>query len=300
MAIERIVPAQPQLASTVVLIRQHMHGVQVYLLRRSSKSSFFPNTYVFPGGTVNNADRDALFWKLYLDMDAQSLHKQLGGRLTNEELITHILAAIRETFEEAGLLIARYREPNPDLLQDLCALRTRRDLPESWLRQLAISKAWSLGATMLGRWSHWITPENRPKRYDTRFFIAFPPSDQECLPDTRETTHGIWMNPAEAIARSLKGAIPLSPPTLVTLHELSLYSDILSLREQLQRHPWGDARSPRPVVNDQGVFLLLPWDPMYNNGKIEGIRGSIKVIPEPTHSFSRLWNDRGIWRPIIT
>jgi 8-oxo-dGTP pyrophosphatase MutT (NUDIX family) len=183
---------KPELASTVILAREQDEELQVYLLKRSARMDFFPGTYVFPGGAVDPEDLTPGLWESHLDVDFESVSQRFGsGGLTGEEALAHGVAAIRETFEEAGVFLAYRNEQSRGDLQRICAMRATKGLRRGWLRERVVSEGWILAFSRLARWAHWITPQLLSRRYDTRFFLAFMPTGQECMPDSRETTHGI-------------------------------------------------------------------------------------------------------------
>lgn len=204
-------PVVPARASTVILIRDTNGQLQVYLLKRSSQSGFMPGNYVFPGGVVDPEDRNVDFWSGYVDLDRDQVIKRFGGVLNNADVVSHGIAAIRETFEEAGILLARQ---NGGTGRDLDNLRDRRlvgSLRKTWLRELVASGEWTLRFSELAPWSHWITPKARSKRYDTRFFMACMPEGQECRPDNRETTYGIWASPFPGSGTARESGDRLTP-----------------------------------------------------------------------------------------
>jgi 8-oxo-dGTP pyrophosphatase MutT (NUDIX family) len=291
-------PKIPRSASTVVLAREHNGGLQVYLLRRSARSGFMPGNYVFPGGLVDPEDHEPGFWKTHVDMESRSISRWLGSDLTVDETLAHGVAAIRETFEEAGVFLA-YRKPQTRQdLENVCERRMATPLPKGWLREWVVSDGWTLALSQLARWSHWVTPEARSRRYDTRFFLAIMPSGQQCRPDTRETTHGIWVSPEKGLDGNLGGKIPLSPPTLVTLHELLQYPDMKSLERELQNQLWGETRVPLLIRSSKEAMIVLPWDPLYPQEGEMDIEVQEKVDLPLGENFSRLWYNEGIWRPV--
>jgi 8-oxo-dGTP pyrophosphatase MutT (NUDIX family) len=253
--------------------------------------------YVFPGGTVEPYDDAIDQWKAHIDVDLSGESMRLGGDLTGDEALAHGVAAIRETFEEAGVFLGQGAEKGSKGLKMAHQMRVSGGLPKGWLYEMVVSEGWTLALTNLSRWSHWITPVIRSRRFDTRFFVAFMPKGQESAPDTRETTHGIWVSPKRALAGNLEGEIPLSPPTLATLHELSGFLEIGSLRVELECRPWGKPRLPRLVPLQRGALLLLPWDPMYDKEFETGTKGLEKTSMPIGEAFSRLWFHGGIWRP---
>lgn len=295
-------PAKPRQASTVILARQEGLEFQVYLLKRSLKSGFMAGNYVFPGGTVDLEDRDTNFWKSCVDIEPESILSRLGGNLSVEEALYYGIAAIRETFEEAGVFLAHRKEQTKSDLESLNDMRMTSGLSRGWLRNLVTDEGWILELSGLGRWSHWITPELMPKRYDTRFFMVFMPRDQECTPDLIETTHGIWISPEKGLAGNFKGDIPLSPPTLVTLHELLKFSNLKALKKEMKTRTWGEALLPRLIASHQGKMIVEPWDPMFK--QVFNKEGDIKItnlakeILPPGEPFSRIWFNKGLWQPV--
>jgi len=136
------------------------------------------------------------------------------------------------------------------------------------------------------------------KRFDTRFFIVFMPEGQTCVPDGMETKHGIWLSPQNALALNLETKIPLSPPTVVTLTQLIEFDSANKLRQEIERRPWGIPIAPRLVTSANGPVILEPWDPDWNSeNKFDTSDLSNKVLPAGAR-FSRIWCDRGIWKPV--
>jgi len=298
MEIKKGHPVIAKPASTVVLVRDHEQELQVYLLRRSPRSGFFPGSYVFPGGALNPDEHDGGFWQKHIDMAQEDLPKVFGSGLDIAGILSYGVAAIRETFEEAGVFLARKKDEGDDSSGKICERSVRAGLEEGWLRRRVLEEGWLLSFSNLFPWSHWITPEIMPKRFDTRFFVTLMPEDQECLPDDRETVHGLWVSPAKALEGNRQGEIPLSPPTLVTLHQLLRYETVGSLTQVAQTRTWGNPLQPVQIILNNGVVLVEPWDPDFGNQidiDPESLAGKILPVGEP---FSRLWLHLGIWRPV--
>ena len=292
-------PAVPVRASTLILVRGEGEKFQIYLLRRSSQSGFMPGNYVFPGGVVDPEDSDVDLWSGHINLDSAQVMTRFGRGLNIEDAITHGVAAIRETFEEAGILLARQNGGTGRDLDNLRDQRSVGSLRKTWLRELVASGEWTLRFSELACWSHWITPKIRSKRYDTRFFVAFMPEGQQCRPDNRETTHGIWISPEKALRGNLNGEIPLSPPAVATLHEFLQISGVRDLRKELETRSWGVARVPKLVPMTGGALLLLPWDPNYHDEEIQAeIKDQGKRVAPLGKPFSRIWYSEGIWKPI--
>jgi 8-oxo-dGTP pyrophosphatase MutT (NUDIX family) len=291
-------PKAPRPAATIILVRDGESGLQTYLLKRSSKSKFFPASYVFPGGVLDEEDRDFLFWKDHLNISMDEVTRRFGGiDLSGEDALPYCVAAIRETFEEAGALIVNnYYTP---ACERVCMERLSEELKTGWLKDLVSSSGCALSLTSISRWSHWITPRLMKYHFDTRFFIAVMPEGQTCAPDMKETDMGVWTSPNEALAANLEETIPLTPPTIVTMHELLNYSDTASLKKEWETRLWGEARLPRMVQSNSGTLILEPWDPEYLDGgeniKTEGYDSLVHSGLEP---FSRLYLHNGIWKPV--
>ncbi|NTU59841.1 MAG: NUDIX hydrolase, partial [Deltaproteobacteria bacterium] len=163
-------------ASTVIPVRQGAAGLEVYLVRRSDRSGFMAGHYVFPGGVVDPADRDVRLWAGAIDLGPTALGERLGGGLGWQQAVAFGVAAIRETFEEAGVLLGAAGDP--DQLARVRGHRREGVLGREWLAEGAATGSWTLSFSALSRWAWWITPEGMKRRYDTRFFVAPFPPDQ--------------------------------------------------------------------------------------------------------------------------
>ena len=275
-----------QPAASTILVRPHGKGFQVYLLKRSAESRFMPGAHVFPGGKVDPED---------YGFDVRTNRSQTPL----EETRPFIIAAIRETFEEAGVLLGeRNRNRGPDL-DSLLDLRRRGRLRPGWFSEPMREENRVPDGSGLFRWSHWITPRLMKHRYDTRFFLARMPENQTCTPDNRETSDGLWITPYNALAGNLSGEISLSPPALVILNELQGYPSMEPLMRAASKRSWGDVIEPRLVPLERGSLIIEPWDPMYGTDSIRMERSTFEeYILDPGEPFSRLWHDGRLWRPI--
>jgi 8-oxo-dGTP pyrophosphatase MutT (NUDIX family) len=282
-------PARPSPSATLILARQHIAEIEVYLLRRSAASKFMPGTYVFPGGSLESGDMDAAFWQDHVDLPMD----QLAGALDGEagQMLPFAVAAIRETWEEAGLLLA-----TP--LQGLSGRDHVCKDGTPFTRRLQ-DGGLCLSISQLGRWHHWITPELMPRRFDTFFFVAAVGRKQHCRPDNHETVHGTWVAPKKALTKNHQGTLPLSPPTLVTLHQLLPFADLDTLMAEARNRSWPAPIMPRLWPLDNSTLILEPWDPDYTcesvNVNIDRLEADILPVGAP---FSRLWRHRGICRPV--
>lgn len=272
LASHRAEPAVPRDAATVMLIRPAADagppapvrpgagtgraepgGIEVYMLRRRQTMPFAPGASVFPGGSVDRRDAAApAGW-------AGPGAAEWGRRLdTSEDLARGLLcAAVRETFEEAGVLLAGRSggdmtlSAQPDLEPDRLALLDR----SLSLAELLTRRGLVLRSDLLKPWSRWITPEAESRRYDTRFFAAVLPAGQQTTDIREEADQVGWVRPAGVLAAAARGEVTLMPPTAVTLAELAACPDVASvLAARRDLAP----RQPRVILEDGQAWLLMP------------------------------------------
>jgi 8-oxo-dGTP pyrophosphatase MutT (NUDIX family) len=293
----KIPPLRP--ASTVILVREKYEKLQVYLLRRSAQSGFMGDKYVFPGGTLDAPDMKTAFWEKHVDIQVEEVVRRLGGGFPKEDIFAYGVAAIRETLEEAGVFLAQRDGGSPADYLKIDNLRMAGDLSTHWFLDLIENENWRLQFSQLARWAQWITPERMNQRYDTRFFLVFMPEGQECSPDQRETVQGMWVSPEQGLAGNLSGEIPLSPPTVVTLHQLLAYPTLDNLRQSASTRQWGDALAPNMVITSAGPIILEPWDPEWDSEKISAdkkyLMDNILPVGQP---ISRIWFHKNLWLPV--
>ena len=220
-----IITSAPLPAATVVLLRDAPTGLEVFLMKRHGLSDVLGGAYVFPGGKVDAADAelDAL---AHLDQPLHALHAGLNEADISERTAGGLyVAALREAFEESGVLFAQ-----GDGALDLDAARAAALLGEGHgfnavLDQLALR----LQTRSLVPWSRWITPalsSVSSKRFDTRFFVAAVPVGQVACHDNFETTESIWLSPRSALQQYWAGQIALAPPQIMSLAHLSHHADV--------------------------------------------------------------------------
>jgi 8-oxo-dGTP pyrophosphatase MutT (NUDIX family) len=259
-------PVKAVEASTVILVR---HGIrsgspwQCYMVRRHIRSEFASDVYVFPGGKVDAADADPL-----LTPYVASHPRPLGGPTISDDFWKAIqLAAIRELFEEAGVLLARQQDGALLHIDEHSAgryesYREALHRGELSLLELAQRERISFAADALHPLSRWITPESFPRRFDTHFFVALMPPHQTPLHDQRETTAGEWIAPGEALARYRSGNFPLVFATEKHLERLERFR---SIEEMMAETALADLHPvmPRMVERDGEQIFLVPGDEGY-------------------------------------
>jgi 8-oxo-dGTP pyrophosphatase MutT (NUDIX family) len=256
--------AQPRLASTVILLRDcsgETHGLEVFMVRRVVQSEFMPNVYVFPGGSVTSddciAEQTAGLCASVPPTEADPEGRTASGTGARA-------AAIRELFEEANILLAYQNEQmlavNPEVAQRFAAYRQAFNQREGSLVELAHKEHLKLATDHLAYFAHWITPEGMPKRYDTHFFLAVAPVEQEAVYDQLETSDGVWIQPAVALQRFKEGTFPLAFPTYHQLRDLANYSQV---QEALEATATRYVPTHRPLLKhiDGIPHVYLPEDP---------------------------------------
>ena len=253
-------------SATVILVRQNASGFQVFLARRHHRQSFMAGAYVFPGGGVDPSDCD--------DQTAACLSAPDGfdpQSLLQDDTVTSAMArslyvcAIRETFEETGVLLAHSDDGHFILSstpQDAARFAEHRralNAGRITLKDIARMEHLSFPLDALVPYAHWITPEIVPKRFSTRFFLARLPDGQTAETNSDELTDCLWADPAAALRMYVKKEILLMPPTLKTLDELRAFTglqDLFDYARQKEIYPI----EPQPEQN----FLKLPHDPDYD------------------------------------
>jgi 8-oxo-dGTP pyrophosphatase MutT (NUDIX family) len=279
----QIIPAVPRDAATVVVLRTAAPragdaaeagaragaagaggaGVEVLMLRRSAAMKFAPGAYVFPGGAVDAADYGAeVGWQ-------GPSPAEFGARLGAPPDVARALvcAAVRETFEESGVLLAGEPGGGPLAAPSGAGWEADRAAMTSGALTLAgllAKRDLVLRADLLVPWARWIAPEGEPRRFDARFFAAALPDGQQAVGHEAESDRVEWLRPASAIEAAKAGEISLFPPTAATLNDFASavdagdgLADILAVRRTIA------AIRPRFVLDDGEAWLELPDEAGY-------------------------------------
>jgi 8-oxo-dGTP pyrophosphatase MutT (NUDIX family) len=260
-------PLTPRPAATVTLVRDGLAGIEVLMVERSAQSVFVPSNYVFPGGALDPEDGEAADICAGMS-DARASH--LLGIASGG--LAYWVAAIRETFEEVGLLLAYDKAGELVALTDPAAiahfaarrhdLERRRTTFNAFVREEQLV----LAADRMAYFSHWITPEGAPRRYDTRFFVAEAPPAQEPLHDNCEAVSHLWVAPAAALDRHHAGEFKMRFPTVRTLELFAGYDTAAELVAALRRQRPIPAILPRIHADGR---RLLPGDPGYEEAAVQ-------------------------------
>lgn len=258
----------PRDSATVVLLRDGEDGLEVFLMKRSGLSDAFGEAYVFPGGKLDDSDSDAPALAA-LDQAPAVLAQRLGEPALEANVAAGLFtAALRELFEEAGVLLSS----GPT--------RPASNSAEHWEAWLASAQG-QLRASAMQPWSRWITPRMAAmskKRFDTRFFLAVAPTDQDASHDNFETTASVWLAPKEALLRLDRGEISMAPPQIMSLAHLARFGTVAQALADAQ------TRTPPCVCpenhSDEGeVFLCYPGDPRHSVPE--------RALPGPTRLYVR-------------
>jgi len=297
--------AVPKNASTVILLKnKKSEGFEVFLLKRHEKSSFMGGNFVYPGGRVDRDDGSLEICSFSKGITFDEAQKILGGTFSPDESFAHWIAGIRELFEEAGVLLAYDQEGNLFQIRNQDEqekfLHYRESLQKSGLTicEMAQKEKLLFALDQLHYYAHWITPEARSERFDTRFFLARYPSGQEASHDRKETTAGIWITPQKALEENLKGEVFLSPPTLKTLEDLLRFKTIDEVFTSLKNMK---IRPILPILTKitSGPLIIFPWDPeyeIYQKGEIP-VHLDHGQPSQPGDNTTRLLLKEGIWHP---
>ena len=195
-------------AATVLLLRDSPDGLQVLMTRRSMTASFAPGAYVFPGGGIDPTDAQA--------------HGQALRRPTQSDLrLTQAIAAIRESFEELGVLLARRADGTPATADDIRAL----DRSAPFTAQCA-ERGLTLTADAVYVFAHWITDRDLPRRFDVPFLVARMPEGQTPVADEAEQFEPVWISPTQALAQHAAGTFFIIFPTIRTLERLQAFATV--------------------------------------------------------------------------
>lgn len=251
------VPAVPKASATVVVLREGAGGPEVLLLRRNRATGFVPGAWVFPGGRVDEADGEAAITQCWVGLTPEGAAGRLGlGDDADPPAIAYYAAAVREVFEETGLLAG------------MVAARGVGEDAMRGAREALLGDGEPLAA-VLGRLdarldgaaieyvAHWVTPAVEPRRYDTRFFAARVPRGSAAVYDEREMTGAVWLTPRTALEQHRRGRLPMIFPTIRTLEDLSEFATV----EELLAHYRGRAIprvQPELMRTAAGVALRVP------------------------------------------
>ncbi len=254
-------PVSPRPAATVVLLRSGLSGMEVLLLRRARSAGFVPGAYVFPGGRVDAEEADPEVLQRVSGMTPEVAAGRLDLFVGETPAIAYYVAALREAFEETGILVAidGLRQPIPSASTDPAIARLQDALLAKRVtfgRVLDVAHA-RLDAAAVEYIAHWVTPIIEARRYDTRFFAAEVPPNTDFRLSPTEMTDGVWITPDGALERQREGSMPMVFPTIKTLQALATcdtpFDALRSFRAQKIQEIL-----PKLVKTATGVGIELP------------------------------------------
>ncbi|MDX2292609.1 MULTISPECIES: NUDIX hydrolase [Streptomyces] len=255
LAAGELVPVTPRRAATVLLLRDAADGPEVHMLRRRASMAFAGGAYAYPGGGVDPRDEQPVRWagppleewadRLGLDDPAQAQ--------------AVVCAAVRETFEEAGVLLAG--ETPDSVVGDTTGEDWERDRAALVARELAFAdfldrRGLVLRSDLLGAWARWITPEFEQRRYDTWFFVAVLPEGQRTRDVSGEADRTVWIRPADAAAGYDRGELTMMPPTIATLRSVQPCSTAAEALDAAGKQSLTPVLAQARVEGDQ---VVLTW-----------------------------------------
>lgn len=254
-------------AATVMVLRDGDRGLEVCMLRRNLRSDFVGGAYVFPGGGVDPEDAHDDLAAVVRGLDDASASRQVdverGG-------LAFWVAAIRESFEEAGLLMAYDRDgtvirfDDPAVAERFVEHRRQVDAGERRLVEVCAEEGLALAADAIHYFSRWITPLGAPRRYDTRFFVTAAPEGQHPVHDDREVIESVWIRPADALERHASGQFEMIFPTVRTLEALTRFDSAGEVLDHAAAIGRIEPVMPRIVEADGALRIVLPGDQQFD------------------------------------
>ncbi len=263
-------------AATVMLVRDGEDGLEVCLMQRNLDSDFVGGAMVFPGGGLDPADSSPAAYARCAGRDDAGASRLLD---VPADGLAYWVAVVRESFEEAGVLLARTASGGPvDLGDPALAARCRvhRSAVDSGgrtLTEVLEEEDLYVAAGDIHYFSRWITPLGAPRRYDTRFFVAAAPEDQEVTHDERELIGTHWSTPAAALAQHDAGEITLIFPTVRSLVALARFASAGDVLAHAAGLAVVEPVLPTITESPDGVRIVLPGDPEHNGGRYDAYTG---------------------------
>src|SRR3954447_12623120 len=247
---------QPRPAATLILLRPGAGGPEVLMIQRTQSAAFLGGAYVFPGGAIDALDSDPRVLKRVLGVTPEAA----DARLKVPNALAYYVAAIRESFEEAGVLLLVDR--NGSVLTAARAERLEGYRKKPFL-ELLESEDLYVPAGALAYYGHWITAPGRSRRFDARFFVALAPQGQEGVHDANEAMHQAWIRPREALERGARGEIELVFATQQTLKDLARFDDCPAAFSHAAALKEIDTNRACRALGKEGERIFRRVDPQY-------------------------------------
>ena len=256
-------------AATVMLLRDGSDGLEVCMLQRNLKSDFVGGAYVFPGGGVDPEDAEQDLEQVFVGRSDADASRLVGVDRTG---LAFWVAAIRESFEEAGVLLAVTDDDrvvsfaDPEVAVRFAVHRADVDSGRRRLAAVCVDEGLRLDVGAIHYFSRWVTPLGAPRRYDTRFFVAAAPAEQVALHDDHEVIGTRWLTPAAALADHEAGRITMIFPTVRTMVALERFGTAAEVLDHTAGQ--GAIEPVLPLIEDVGggMRIVLPGDPENTGG----------------------------------
>lgn len=249
-------PARP--ASTVLLVRDSADGMEVFMVVRHHQIDFASGALVFPGGSIDKEDA----------IIAADLARCGGDHGLDEQGRAFRVAAVRETFEECGVLLARPRGSSA-LVDGARVADIAKRVAGRTFGELIAAEDLELALDKLTPFAHWVTPTPLPKRFDTHFFIAAAPQDQLALHDGSESVDSVWINPARALAEAKTGKYTIIFATRLNVEMLGRQNDVAAAIEAARVRKIVTVQPEVLRRDDKGVKLRIPLEADYGGDLFE-------------------------------
>lgn len=256
-------------AATVMLLRDGSDGLEVCMLQRNLKSDFVGGAYVFPGGGVDPEDAEEDLEQVFVGRSDADASRLVG---VDRAGLAFWVAAIRESFEEAGVLLAVTDDDrvvsfaDPEVAVRFAVHRADVDSGRRRLAAVCVDEGLRLDVGAIHYFSRWVTPLGAPRRYDTRFFVAAAPAEQVALHDDHEVIGTRWLTPAAALADHEAGRITMIFPTVRTMVALERFGTAAEVLDHTAGQ--GAIEPVLPLIEDVGggMRIVLPGDPENTGG----------------------------------
>ena len=253
----------PRPAATVALLREAAGAIEVFMLQRTRGAAFLAGAYVFPGGAIDDEDADPRVLQRVAGLGDAEASARLGVASGG---LAYWVAAVRECFEEAGILIAWDEHERPVSAERAAALEHLRaplNAGELSFAEFLERERLVVPAHQLAYFGHWITAPGRSRRFDTRFFVALAPQGQSGSHDNSETIHNLWLQPQKALERNAQGEIELVFATKHTLSELARFARPYDAFEHIKALPEIETNRACWAQGKDGPRLFRRADPQY-------------------------------------
>jgi glyoxylase-like metal-dependent hydrolase (beta-lactamase superfamily II)/8-oxo-dGTP pyrophosphatase MutT (NUDIX family) len=247
----------PRPAASLILLRPGAEAPELLMIQRTQSAAFLGGAYVFPGGALDPQDADPRILKRITGLTEQQANARLN---VASDGLAYYVAAIRECFEEAGVLVVLDRNASPIAAARAAALERYRQTP---FLELLEAEDLLIPADRLAYYGHWITAPGRSRRFDARFFVTLAPEGQEGSHDANEAVHQMWLRPRDALERGARGEIELVFATQHTLKDLARFDDACEALRYAAALPEIEANRACRALGKEGEKIFRRADPQY-------------------------------------